>query len=231
MLNEGLQRISNGTFTNCTSLQSIIIPSTVTKIGGTAFSQCENMREVVLNDGLQKIGDLAFCGCYALESITLPSTLADIDDSMTFYHCSSLREVELHEGLQNVGDKAFLHCTSLERFNFPCLSNRLNNIIQTKHYRIEAKIDDVREVVERRGSELFVPATIMDTGRHWNTIKQHLDRIVQWIRYYEVKEATALFELALWKAKIQVDDTNHTNRETCRIEVPGPVKDTILQYL
>ena len=42
-----------------------------------------------------------------------------------------------------------------------------------------------------------------------------------------------LFELALWKAKIdQVDDVDEiTSRDAYRIEVPGPVKDTILQYL
>ena len=133
---------------------------------------------------------------------------------------------------EKIEDEAFLHCTSLESFSFPIISSRLNNIIQTKHYQIEATIDDVRGVVERRGSELFVPATIIDRGRHWNTTKQHLEQIVSWIKYYEIKEATALFELALWKAKIdQADDTNPANRETCRIEVPGPVKDAILQYL
>ena len=42
-----------------------------------------------------------------------------------------------------------------------------------------------------------------------------------------------MFELALWKAKIdQVDDVVElASRDAYRIEVPGPVKDTILQYL
>lgn len=45
-----------------------------------------------------------------------------------------------------------------------------------------------------------------------------------------LNEATALFELALWKWKIeQADDT--VDRNACRIEVPGPVKDTIFGYL
>ena len=46
-----------------------------------------------------------------------------------------------------------------------------------------------------------------------------------------MKEATTLFELALWKTRIdQAGDVNG-NRNAHRIEVPGPVKDTILQYL
>jgi len=46
-----------------------------------------------------------------------------------------------------------------------------------------------------------------------------------------MKEATTLFELALWKTKIdQVGDIDPYDRDACRVEVPGPVKDSILQY-
>lgn len=54
------------------------------------------------------------------------------------------------------------------------------------------------------------------------------------ILYYLEREATTLFELALWKAKIiQAEEANDDdiNRDACRIDVPGPVKETILQYL
>ena len=62
--------------------------------------------------------------------------------------------------------------------------------------------------------------------------KEKLDKIVKLITYYEVKEATTLFELALWKAKIdQADRGRLLIRGSCRVEVPGPVKDSILQYL
>jgi len=45
-----------------------------------------------------------------------------------------------------------------------------------------------------------------------------------------MKEATSLVELALWKSKInQASDA--TNREACRVDMPGPAKDMILQYL
>ena len=64
-------------------------------------------------------------------------------------------------------------------------------------------------------------------------MKQRFGQIVKWIKHYEMKEATTLFELALWKAKIdQVeDDIYEHGRDLCRVDVPGPVKDTILQYL
>ena len=48
--------------------------------------------------------------------------------------------------------------------------------------------------------------------------------------YDDLKEATTLFELALWKFKIGQSDAS-VDRADCRVEVPGPVKDTIFQYL
>lgn len=78
--------------------------------------------------------------------------------------------------------------------------------------------------VERKGSDIFVSPGGGST----------LDRISKVIAYYEMKEGLTLFELALWKAKIeQAGGTSPAaaNRSACRIEVPGPVKDTILQYL
>ena len=232
VLKEGLVMIGFGAFEKCASLESITLPSSVTKVEGGAFAGCNTLREVVLNEGLQKIGTLSFIGCYALESITLPSTLTDDIETGTFYHCNSLREVVLN-GNEKIQETAFAMCSSLERFTFPRISSRLMIIIQTEHYpRVGAKIDEVRGRVEWRDGELFASVTGMTIGRNWNIIKDSLEQIVSWIGYYEVKEATTLFELALWKAKMdQVDDINPMNRETCRMEVPGPVKDAILQYL
>mmetsp|Transcript_23056 Transcript_23056/g.37657 ORF Transcript_23056/g.37657 Transcript_23056/m.37657 type:complete len:114 (+) Transcript_23056:33-374(+) len=42
--------------------------------------------------------------------------------------------------------------------------------------------------------------------------------------------ATTLFELALWKYKIDQSGAS-VDCEACRVEVPGSVKDTIFQYL
>jgi len=65
-----------------------------------------------------------------------------------------------------------------------------------------------------------------------NVDKEKLNKIVALIWYYEIKEATTSFELALWKAKIKTDISNPpVDRGAYRVGVPGPVKDTILQYL
>ena len=57
---EGLQKIGDDAFSECSLLKSITIPSSVTEIDADAFSRCSNLREVALNEGLQKIGKWAF---------------------------------------------------------------------------------------------------------------------------------------------------------------------------
>ena len=229
--NDGLQKIGGFAFLGCRSLSSIKLTSTVTEIGIAAFSGCVNLREVLFNEGLQKIGNGAFCGCRSLSSITLPSTVIEIGHA--FNDCSNLREVVLHGVPMEMGNGAFYNCRSLERFTFPTISSRLDNLIQTGHWEeIENEVDEVRGVVERSGGWLSVSTQTMDRGRNWNRVRQSLDKIIRLISYSELKEATSMLELALWKFKLdQVDKANPIPRKKCRMDAPGPVKDIILQYL
>ena len=203
------------------------------------------MRTVALNEGLQKISMYAFAHCFSLSTITLPSTLREIDNN-AFYNCRNLGEVILHGVPMEMGKEAFSGCISLERFAFPTISSSLNALIQTGHWEeIDDKINEVRGVVERSDNEMFVPAD-NDMGedviiygedtRNWSRVRECLNKLVRLISYYEIKEGTSIFELALWKFKLdqvvgEVDRADPATRKKCRMDVPGPVKDTILQYL
>ena len=75
---------------------------------------------------------------------------------------------------------------------------------------------------------------IVHRARHynWDDIKREFEGITRLVSYYELKEATTTFELALWKSQLdQAGASNNRNRSAYRIEAPGPVKDTIMQYL
>ena len=142
-----------------------------------------------------------------------------------------MREVELNGVPQYLKSETFLNCNALERFLFPTISYRLKNIIQTSHWEeLEDKLNEVRGVVQWESDELFV--STLTIFYNWNETRRDLGRITRLASYYELKEATTTFELALWKSKLdQIDVTNLTNRTAYLIDVPGPVKDTILQYL
>ena len=232
VFNNGLQKIGWRAFRSCTSLESITLPSTVIEIDSQTFNNCKQLKEVVFDDGLQKIGGYAFSNCTSLYSIKLPSTVTEIE-SDAFSSCNNLREIILSGIPQEIGKDAFYNCNSLERFTFPTISARLNNLIQTGHWEdIENEVDEVRGVVERTNSVLFVSTQTMGGGRNWTAVRRDLEKIIRIISYYELKEGTSIFELALWKFKLdQVDKANPIPRKKCRMDVPGPVKDIILQYL
>jgi len=190
------------------------------------------LRKVILHEGLQKIGTDAFYGCTSLSSIIIPSTVTEIGQ-YAFYNCDNLREVVLHGVPREIGIAAFTYCSSLERFTFPTISTRLDNLVQTGHWEgIENEVDEVRGVVERSGGFLFVSTQAMGGGRNYPRVRDDLDKITRLISYYEIKEGTSIFELALWKFKLdQIDTANPIPRKKCRMDVPGPVKDIILTYL
>ena len=176
----------------------------------------------------------------------LNSSLIEIR-AAAFQGCSYLREVVCIEGLPKFEYKTFSYCPALERITFPNISSRLEDIIRAGQVDVENKIQQYinqNEMIEwERGGTIcifvvevtrrrFVDAKVARKGDHWDSVQQRLGRIFDWIRYYERKEATTIFELAMWKAKIdQVDDDVFRTRDDCRVDVPGPVKDSILQYL
>lgn len=80
----GTEIICDSAFSECESLQGIIIPPSVRLIGDYAFYNCENLEFVGLCEGVECIGAKAFAGCNDLESLRLPQSLKSIEsDSIT----------------------------------------------------------------------------------------------------------------------------------------------------
>ena len=233
-LNEGLRVIGIYAFSLCYSLQSITIPSTVTLIEAQAFIECTGLVEVVLNEGLQKIGHACFYECTSLDSITFPSTMVEIAHE-AFQNCPNLREVVLNEKIQKIGRDAFDNCPSLTRFTFPAsISIRLKNIIMAGQTDIGEKVDTILGFIEMSDSgTLFVSAESEQLqGARWNSIRRSLCEIVRLITHHEMMESMTLLELAVWKAKLNQVEVQHSiDRDAYHIEIPGPVKDNILGYL
>ena len=233
VLNDGLKKIHGQAFELC-KLQSITIPSSVVEFGWHAFVRCSSLNQVVLNEGLKTIGMQAFNECTSLERITLPSSVKEIG-SFAFYQCINLREVVFSGELPKIEHNTFDRCSTLERITFVNLSSRLEDIIQAGQVDVENKIQQCinqSEIEWERGDTIHIPVVAMRRRSRWDLVQQHFSQIVKWINYYEVKEATTTFELALWKAKIdQVDEADPRDRDACRVDVPGPVKDAIMQYL
>ena len=69
-LNEGLKKIGDGAFNNCTALSSITLPSTLEEIGMEAFLNDKNLTAINIPAGVTKIGESAIANT-AVSTISL----------------------------------------------------------------------------------------------------------------------------------------------------------------
>ncbi|MGN1104653.1 MAG: leucine-rich repeat domain-containing protein [Candidatus Coproplasma sp.] len=73
-------------FRDCTSIESVTIPGSVTTIGVDAFETCYSLRSVNLKDGVTTIDGGAFSSCPSLTSINIPDSVTHIGN--TAFHGS-----------------------------------------------------------------------------------------------------------------------------------------------
>lgn len=115
-LPEGLTRIGDLAFYECSALKTVIMPDSVTEVGWYAFAGCESMTMLDLSDNLRVIEASAFRDCAALTSVRLPGSLTSIGDN-GFYRCASLTEITVPASVTKLGYCAFAFCYSLVRAN------------------------------------------------------------------------------------------------------------------
>lgn len=106
-----------GSFANCTNLERVTIPDTVTYIGYSVFKNCTALKEIALPAALENIEESAFEGS-GLVSVTLPATLVDSYAS-TFKNCTDLETVIIEEGVTEICKEMFYGCTSLTEIVLP----------------------------------------------------------------------------------------------------------------
>ncbi len=102
--------IRDNAFENCTSLTSIIIPSSVETIGHGAFSGCSSLKKISLPFVGGSKDDNAYLG------YIFGATSYNYNSS---YVPSSLKEVVILEGCTSIRDNAFENCTSLTSIIIP----------------------------------------------------------------------------------------------------------------
>ena len=85
--------IPQSAFANNATLKYVVIPSTVTAIGNSAFKNCTGLKTVDLRN-ITSIGDSAFFGCTDIAGLTVGDGTTTIG-SDAFFGCSSLQTVIL----------------------------------------------------------------------------------------------------------------------------------------
>lgn len=108
--------------------EEVVIPSKykslpVTLISENSFSECINLREIVIPETVTTIEERIFYGCENLEKLTMPSlkniTIEYLSNSFTENALKkSLKEVFINSGTE-IGVNAFNGCKNLEKVTLP----------------------------------------------------------------------------------------------------------------
>lgn len=104
-------------FANASSLVSVTVPSTVTKIENFAFA-ASPVKTVVLPQSVATIGNNAFANCTQLTSVNLPEGLAEMEWNI-FSGCTQLPSIVIPESVTTIGMSALRDCTSLTSVTLP----------------------------------------------------------------------------------------------------------------
>ena len=130
-----VEQIKDSAFKDNTTLQSIILPDSVTVIESTAFHNCQELisidtgngileikdtvfstdhklSNVILGNNITKIGNAAFSDCISISNINFPETLIELGE-LAFYACSGLTEIIIPDSVVTIGIYAFSGCSSV----------------------------------------------------------------------------------------------------------------------
>ena len=113
-LPDGLTRVGDLAFYECSALESVSLPDSVREVGWFAFAKCENITMLDLGSGLQTIEEAGFRECSRLAAVRLPSSLQRMD-FQAFYRCESLTAVTIPSSVTQMGMTTFGYCFDLVR--------------------------------------------------------------------------------------------------------------------
>ena len=114
---EGLESIGEEAFMG-TNLQEVVLPSSLAKLDGEAFSYCGELRSVEFKgNSLRVLPHNAFFSSSKLERVVLPRSLSMIEGGA--FSKTAIKTIDLPEGLSYIGVSAFSECCNLERIDLP----------------------------------------------------------------------------------------------------------------
>lgn len=114
-LHDNIGAICDSAFSQCSSLETLDIPSSCYSIGASAFSSTA-IKSITLPI-IAKVSNSLFRSCKKLESVTFTGYLTAIGES-AFYGCSSLKSIDIPSSVTEIGKEAFL-ASGLETVALP----------------------------------------------------------------------------------------------------------------
>jgi len=143
VVEDGVTRIGNRAFKDCTYLSSVKISESVESIGMDAFRRCSNLASIAIPESVMNIGAWAFFDCTGLHEIVFPeknvvSIEIEAFDNTAWYNAqpdgviyigsvlygykgtmSENTNISVKEGTKAIAADAFSYCSNLVSIDIP----------------------------------------------------------------------------------------------------------------
>ncbi len=125
-----LTTIGDYAFSGCVLLEYVDIPETITSIGVGAFNDCIGMTSLLFEGTpqLAEIKELTFNNCTSLTSVIIPASVKTIEAG-AFMDCTSLASLTVSEGVESIGNVAFRNCTALSSLTLPASLTNIGSYV------------------------------------------------------------------------------------------------------
>ena len=111
-----VKKIGESAFENNTYVKNITLSSSLTVIEANAFKNCITLSAINFSSALVTIGEFAFSGCSSLKNVSLPSSVKNVGN-YAFSECKSLESASISSGMSALSMGIFEKCTSLKSIN------------------------------------------------------------------------------------------------------------------
>ena len=243
---------SGNIFQGCVNLKTIIIPSNITCIRDYAFYNCSTLDSINLPTSLYTIGNNAFNGCSNLKRICLPQYLNSIGN-YGLANCSSLTSINLPATIRAINSNAFQGCTGLTSISvnnsFPIdltqSTSVFNNVNKTTcqlnvpygtklRYSVTNQWSDFANIVEK-STGIFVSSNKAELSANpGSTITVDVKANVAWTAssnqtWLTVSPATGTGDNTLTFTSDNTQITNVRNA-VVTVSAPGFISQTVVVY-